>query len=131
MKSTKSIIIALLVPMLVIFSGCRSENIRNVESQPLISSSESVKLDNVTKAIQRAGASLGWAMRVMKPGHIEGTLNLRKHMAKVDIMYDAKNYSIKYKDSAELGYDGTQIHKNYNSWISNLNSNIQKQMALL
>jgi len=131
MKSFNFVLLAVLLPMVIFFTGCRNENIRNIENEPVIVTSKGISLEKTTKAIQQAGISRGWSMRLVKPGHIEATLNLRKHMAKVDINYTTKSYSITYKDSAELGYDGTQIHKNYNSWVNNLDISIKQKLGLL
>jgi hypothetical protein len=50
-------------------------------------------------------------------------------MAKIDIMYDKTKYSIHYKDSKNLNYDGTNIHTNYNGWIQRLDQTIQAQLT--
>ena len=76
--------------------------------------------DAVQKAILKAGAAQNWQMKVVAPGKIEGTLFIRVHKAVVDITYDAKSFNIKYKDSSQLQYDGTNIHRNYNQWIDDL-----------
>ena len=53
----------------------------------------------------------------------------RDHRAVVDVRYDTKTYSIKYKDSSNLQYDGTSIHKNYNGWIQNLDNAIRARLT--
>lgn len=70
-------------------------------------------------------------MRVEKPGYIVATLHLREHEAVVDIIYDTQSYSILYKSSQNLQYNETNrtIHKNYNSWIRNLNVSIQRELG--
>jgi hypothetical protein len=85
----------------------------------------------VEKAIVRAGSALGWKMQPVKPGHVVGTLNLRSHTAIVDVTFDTRTYNINYKDSVELNYDGTNIHKNYNGWIQNLDKGIRAQLLNL
>lgn len=60
-----------------------------------------------------------------------GTLNLRSHMAQVDIRYTTTSYSITYRDSKDLNYDGSNIHRNYNNWIRNLDQAIKQQLASL
>jgi len=62
------------------------------------------------------------------PGKVEGVLALRTHRAVVDIDYDTKVYSIKYKDSVNLDYDGKTIHKNYNGWVENLDRAIKSKL---
>jgi len=131
MKSFNFILAAVLIPLMVVFSGCATEDIRNINNAAVATSSKGVAMDKVTKAIQNAGVQLGWSMRLVKPGHFEGTLYLRKHMAKVDVKYNSKTYSITYKDSSNLGYDGTMIHKNYNGWITNLDAAIKSRMSVL
>jgi len=126
--SVKNLILFVLVALAVITTGCRSNPVRDVIDAP-VSTSQKATLADVGKTIKQAGQGLGWGMREIKPGHIVATIYLRKHMAKVDIKYTTKNYSITYKDSAELAYDGTNIHKNYNSWVSNLDTRIQSMMA--
>ncbi|HEC30312.1 MAG TPA: hypothetical protein ENI65_12065 [Gammaproteobacteria bacterium] len=129
MKSIKLILAAALLPLLLVSGGCGVRDVRNIENAAVATSSKGVALDNITKAIVRAGIALGWNMRVVKPGHIEATLYLRTHMAKVDVTYNNKDYSIKYKDSKNLDYDGTQIHSNYNGWVSNLSNGINAQLS--
>ena len=127
----KTNIVAILVASaLLIISGCRSNPILNIENSPIeIAVKHSSK--DIKKAIIRAGAGLGWNMKAEKYGHIVGTLYLRTHVAVVDIKYSNKNYSITYKSSENLNYDGTNIHKNYNGWITNLNRQIQAQHLII
>jgi hypothetical protein len=49
----------------------------------------------------------------------------------VDIPYSAKSYSITYKSSSNLNYDGTTIHSNYNGWVQNLHKAINTQLNTL
>ena len=82
-------------------------------------------MQQVGEAIVSAGNSLGWQMKPESPGRMTGTLYLRDHRAVVDISYDARSYSIAYKDSSNLQYDGSSIHNNYNGWIQNLDRAIR------
>ncbi|MDH5659381.1 MAG: hypothetical protein OEY65_00165 [Gammaproteobacteria bacterium] len=119
-----------LTAALFFLAGCRASPVYNVENAPIqISSNHSSK--DITKAIQRAGIALGWQMKAKKPGHIVGTLYLRTFVAVVDIRYTPKSYSITYKSSSGLNYDGTNIHKNYNGWVQNLDRRIQGQLSAL
>jgi len=120
-------IISILAFMLI---GCRSAPVMNVDSAAIQVSEKHTSKD-IKKAIIRAGASLGWNMKSIKEGQMIGTLNLRKHVAVVDITYSKNNYSIKYKSSTNLDYDGVNIHSNYNGWIQRLNQNIQVQISTL
>jgi hypothetical protein len=116
--------------LVVLAAGCRAGvPIYNVTESPVVASKANPSADDVGRAIQRAGATLGWQMSATKPGNILGTLNLRKHVAVVDINYNAKSYSINYKDSTELAYDGQNIHPNYNGWVQNLDKAIKVQLT--
>ena len=130
MKNLKSAAIVASALALLVF-GCATQPVYNVTNAPVEASKPNPTLDEVGKAIQRAGAALGWQMKETKPGQMLGTLNLRRHVAVVDIDYSVKSYSIKYKDSTELNYDGTNIHKNYNGWIQNLDKGIRAQLSNL
>ena len=121
---------AIAVSALLVTLGCRSAPLYNVDSAP-VSAPKPVTMQDVERAITRAGAGLGWQIVPREPGKIEGTLALRTHRAVVDIVYDTKSYSIKYKDSSNLDYDGTNIHSNYNGWIQNLDKAIRTQLSLL
>ena len=124
-KKISTIILALL---LVTIIGCRSTPIHNVNHSPVTASGK-YTLKDVKKGIVQAGQSLGWGMKSVKPGLIIGSIFIRNHMAKVEIKYNKKNFSILYKDSAGLKYDGVNIHKNYNSWVINLERRINSQLS--
>lgn len=127
MKS-RSLGIAFLILTTLMFAGCTSKPIYNVSSAPITAINGMPTESQIAKAIIRAGASLGWTMQKDAPGHITGTLNIRKHIAIVDITYNSDSYSITYKDSTNLKYNGTNIHRNYNNWVHNLNNAIKAQM---
>src|SRR5947209_11698579 len=123
-RMTLSVIVVLL--MLV---GCTSKPILNVSNEPIVvASGRTASMENVRDAIVRAGSKLGWQMTPASSGVIEGRLNLRDHIATVDVKYDTRSYSIVYHDSTNPNYQNGQIHSNYNGWIENLNREIQTQL---
>lgn len=118
---------------LLLFSGCsRKTEVFNVNNNAL-TATEKATIQDVGNAIIRAGVGLGWSMKKVKDGEIQGTIALRSHTATISITYDMKEYSIKYVDSTNLDYNPTNntIHKNYNGWIQNLNKAIQSQITLI
>lgn len=130
MKIKPNFLVIVTTVLLLVLAGCRSNPIMNIEDAPIEISEKHTSKD-IKKAIIRAGVGLGWNMKSKKPGHIRGTLFLRSHVAIVDIKYTKKSYNITYKDSQNLNYDGTNIHKNYNSWVRNLNRRIQVQFSMI
>ena len=126
---TRKIILIALALVVVLGVGCRSAIVKNVADAPFSKAGNKPSMEQVKKAIITAGAGLGWNIKTQSPGHLIGTLNLRKHTAIVDIKHTTENFSINYKDSTNLNYDGTNIHKNYNGWIQNLEKAIIVQIS--
>jgi hypothetical protein len=127
-RSLPFVALALMLAMMV---GCRTAPVKEVNRAPVPASG--VTATQVRNAIVTAGAGLGWTMQKKSPGLLFGTLNLRSHMARVEIPYSATSYSIRYKDSSNLNYDASEktIHSNYNGWVSNLNSAIAAALSAL
>ena len=120
-----------IVPLAVLLLvGCRTADLYNIQGAP-VAGTKAVSMEDVETAIRKAGTGLGWQIVPKGPGKAEGTLVLRDHKAVVDITYDTKAYSIMYKDSSNLQYDGKTIHSNYNGWIQNLDKAIQTQLSAL
>lgn len=131
----KKVTIALAAIVLgLVFTGCRTAAVYNVEKAPVVASSnKKLTTQDTEKAIMRAGGQLGWVMKKVEDGHIQGTLNLRKHMATVAIRYTGSEYSIQYLNSSNLSYDPatSTIHQNYNGWVQNLDNAIRVQLSML
>jgi hypothetical protein len=113
-------------------AACTIQPIHNVKGAPVETpGGKPPTLAEVEKAVVRAGTALGWKMQPVKPGQVTGTINLRRHSAIVDVTFDTRTFNITYKDSVELDYDGTNIHRNYNGWIQNLDKGIRAQLLNL
>lgn len=117
-------------------AGCRAAPIYNptdVAFAPAaVGAHEHFTLADYRDAIIRAGAKRGWMFEDAGPGHLIGHVAVRgKHFATVDVLYDTDDFSIKYKDSRNLNYNPSrgEIHPNYNSWIGNLQKDIQAEVA--
>jgi hypothetical protein len=119
-----------VVGCFVVLAGCRSAPIHDVVAAPVVTT-KPVTMEAVQTAIVVAGTGLGWRMEPGKAGTVTGVLELRDHRAVVEVTYDTKAYNIKYKDSSNLDYSGTSIHKNYNGWVENLDKAIRVQLARL
>lgn len=66
-----------------------------------------------------------WTIEQDEPGKIIASVSAGGHSARVMIRYDGSRYSIQHVDSSEgLLYDGYEIHKRYNHWISRLQTAI-------
>jgi len=131
MMLTKRSIIMLFATALALWGSASAHavvEIQDIEGSPL---PEGLSDEQIQKVMVSAGMTRGWVVKAVGPGHMEGTLLIRTHMAKVDIVYDAAGYSIRYKDSENLAYKNGKIHRNYNKWVQNLDMDIQRTAVLL
>lgn len=121
----------LLVPFLVLLMGARQVPLVNPDPIAVPAGLTEAK---VIRSIKAALVGRQWVVSEEQPGKIIGTLNLREHMAKIDVSFDASKIHIKYLDSKELMYGEkkgvTVIHRNYLSWIQNLVNDIGRNMIL-
>lgn len=122
----------LLVSAMVFLMGARQVPL--TDPQP-IAVPAGLKVEQVSKAIRAALAGRGWAVTSEEPGHIVSTLNVREHMAKIDIVYDVQTITIKYLESGELMYAEKKgqrvIHRNYLNWILNLVNDMNRNLVLV
>lgn len=124
---------AVVASVLVLLAvGCRTapRQIYEVDGAK-VTASRALSIDEVEKAVKAAGISSGWQMIQRGPGNIEGVYTLRQHKAVVDIKYDTNSFSIKYKDSVDMRYDGKGISTHYNSWVQNLERAIRAHWGSL
>lgn len=124
--------LAVLAGVLIIVTACagRVAPVYNVVQAPINVPSK-VPMSTLDKTIRMAAANRGWTVKSEGPGKIEARVVVRDHVAVIDITYSRKQYSITYKDSQNLKYDGTLIHKNYNSWIQLLANDINARVSAL
>ncbi|MCF7500555.1 MULTISPECIES: membrane lipoprotein lipid attachment site-containing protein [unclassified Pseudoalteromonas] len=125
----KKIVFALFT--LLTLSACStSVPIRNFDSNPIPTvANKSHDLKSIENDILKACMKLGWTCRANQEGKVLGTLDIRKHQLRVEISFNEKEYSIDYKDSINLDYDGKKIHRQYINWVTNLMRNIDAELA--
>jgi multisubunit Na+/H+ antiporter MnhE subunit len=130
MRTKNTFGMAALCAFVALAGGCVTAPIYDVVNAPVVSN-KAASMDDVNKAIVRAGTQLGWVITPESPGKLTGRIALRTHTAVVDITHDSRTFNIKYRDSTNLEASGDQIHKNYNGWIQNLEKGIRAQLATL
>lgn len=126
---------ALIVTMLAV-AGCRAAPLYNATdltfAQP--ATQATLSLEDYKKAIIRAGAKRNWSFEEAGPGHLIGSVAVRaKHFATVDVTFDTEQFSITYNNSRNLNYNAgrNEIHPNYNTWVKNLQKDIQAEITRL
>ncbi len=121
----------LLLPVLALLMGARQVPLVNPEPIAVPAGLTQAK---VARSIKAALVGREWVVSEEQPGKIIATLNLRAHMAKIDVSFDTSKVTIQYLDSKELMYGEkkgtTVIHRNYLSWIQNLVTDISRNMIL-
>ena len=122
--------ILLTAAALIVLAGCStSVAVRDFEQNPIPQTSTITNSEaDVEKGILKACIQLGWKCTPMSEGKIKGVLDIRTHQLTVDIAYDKTAYSINYKDSINLNYNGKKIHRQYVNWVSNLIRHIDAEM---
>lgn len=128
-KSLLTAAASLLCAVLAL-GGCSSRQVKvaNVNSAAVPSG---MAIGEVKRSIIEGCDARGWICKDIDEDTIEGSIWVRgKHYAQVSIDYSVDNYSIQYSDSKELKYNAknNSIHKNYNSWIMNLNGDIMNAL---
>ncbi len=126
----KKIYWLVLACMMVLVVGCKSTiPVRDYMNEPLVQYGDNAKstMKSVEKSIVKGAVMLGWNTVVNSDSQITATLNIRKHKLVVDIFYDEKSFSVKYKDSVNLKYNGRKIHRQYANWVTNLIRSIKAQ----
>jgi hypothetical protein len=67
-------------------------------------------------------------MTAEAPGLLSARLVRRRHVAVVEIEYDAASYSIRYRDSANLDARDGRIHEAYNEWVRKLDQAVRAEL---
>lgn len=128
----KNLASLILLASIFLFVGCASNNqVLNYNNAQVKSRSATIGIKDMRRAIILAGTNTGWQMQEVKQGLVNATKFNTGHMAKVEITYNTKNFSINYVDSSNLQYDGTKIHKTYNEWVKSLYRNIKNNVSKL
>lgn len=90
--------------------------------------------EQTVKDIKRALIGRGWSITGEQPGQIDSTLNVRDHVARIRVTYDATHVRFAYVDSTNLDYrqkrGKTYIHSNYLGWMSNLVKDLSTNLQL-
>lgn len=108
-------------------AGCATNApVLNINNAPI---NAAVQQQDIGQVIERGLRTRGWQVAARRPGAIDAYVIIRQHRADITVSYDADSYSIAYRDSQGLEYRNGRIHRNYNRWVGNLNTDIQRAMA--
>lgn len=116
----------LILTLLLGVAACTSKPVMNIENRTPVVAVQSE--DDMRRAILAGLQSRQWTVERADRGNIMAMIQRRSHQAEITIPYSASSYSIRYRDSQNLGYKNGKIHRNYNKWIHNLDRSIQQEL---
>lgn len=123
----------LVLLVAAMLGGCASlePRIYDVRAVSLPLSGTPARLDQIARAILRAGTSLGWKMQRVGRHHITGTFDVYRAQAMVDVHFTRHYYAIRYRDSRNLHVIDGHIETRYNTWVRSLSRQIKFEAACI
>lgn len=115
-------------------AACATEAIHKVEKVNYgYYSKTPLTMEQVRKTIERTAARTGWKLSNQQDGSFSGKREWGggKHNIVVDVIYDVQAFSIKYRDSYQMKYDGSWIHNTYNRMVQKLEEDIVASVTAL
>lgn len=124
MKKFILLFATVLLSITMVGFDVKAAPIYNVTDHPIAASSHKLSQSKIANVIIGAGLKRGWKMQKTSNSTILARLDLRSHVAVVDIQFSRRSYNITYNSSKNLRYNNGNIHRNYNNWIKNLEKDI-------
>jgi hypothetical protein len=92
-----------------------------------------VTLAQIQRNVEQTAIGLGWELSDVKTGSFiaRRSWDGDKHNVAVDVVYDAQRFSIRYKDSKAMSYNGRSIHHTYNDMVELLRDKIKTNISTL
>ncbi|WGT30926.1 hypothetical protein [Pseudomonas marginalis] len=113
----------LITLALLTTAGCTSKPILNTQHD--LPADAQVSEEKMKTVIVNALQKREWTVQRLSPQLVQAEITVRnQYYAAIDIRYTRNSYAITYRDSRQLGYKDGKIHRNYNRWVNNLDSDI-------
>ena len=114
---------ALITLALLTAAGCTSKPVLNTQHD--LPANAQVSEEKMKTVIVNALQKREWTVQRLSPQRVQAEITVRnQYYTAIDITYTRNSYAITYRDSRELGYKDGKIHRNYNRWVNNLDSDI-------
>jgi hypothetical protein len=125
---------SIAVCLIVAVAACTAP-IRRVESSNYgWGPRKEVTIEQMQATIEKTARNLGWTLSDVKPGSFVAKREWGpggRHSIAVDVVYDRKAFSIRYKDSKQMDYSGSSIHHTYNDMVERLRDDIKASISKL
>ena len=113
----------LITLALLTTAGCTNKPVLNPQHE--IPADVQVGEEKMKQIIVNALKKREWNVQRLSPQLVQAEITIRnQYYAAIDIRYTRNSYAITYRDSRDLGYKNGKIHRNYNRWVNNLDSDI-------
>ena len=113
----------LITLALLTTAGCTNKPVLNTQHE--LPADSQVSAEKMKTIIVNALQKREWTVQRLSPQLVQAEITVRnQYYAAIDIRYTRNSYAITYRDSRELGYKDGKIHRNYNRWVNNLDSDI-------
>ncbi|MGB3127295.1 MAG: hypothetical protein WBB95_26085 [Pseudomonas sp.] len=113
----------LITLALLTTAGCTSKPVLNTQHE--LPADTRISEENVKAIIVNALQKREWSVQRLSPQLVQAEITVRnQYYAAIDIHYTRNSYAITYRDSRDLGFKDGKIHRNYNRWVNNLDSDI-------
>lgn len=113
----------LITLALLTTAGCTNKPVLNTQHD--LPATAQVSEEKMKQVIVAALQKREWTVQRLSPQWVQAEITVRnQYYAAIDIRYTATRYAITYRDSRDLGYKDGKIHRNYNRWVNNLDSDI-------
>ena len=121
----------LLVPALLLLMAFRQVPLTDPTPIPVPANVNSAKVEQI---IGSALTARNWRIVKHMPGEIDAVYDPRAFSVTIAVHYDSQKIQINYVTSNNLRYEEKNgvryIHKNYESWIKNLVTDIQNGLMM-
>jgi hypothetical protein len=121
----------LLVPALVLLMGSRQVPLTDPAPIPVPAN---VSQDKVEQVIEQALSARNWRIVKHVPGEVDAVYDPRDFSVTIAVHYSPQQIQINYVTSTKLKYEERNgvryIHRNYESWIKNLVTDIQNGLMM-
>ncbi len=111
---------------LLLLAACASSQpIYDVPSHPVPTAAQSLSLERIESAIVDAGKTRNWRFERVSLGTLHASQVQQKYSAEVEIVFNAKTFSIRHLSSTGMNETGNMVHPHYNMWVHNLEHDIE------
>ena len=115
--------VTLITLALLTTAGCTSKPVLNTQHD--LPANTQVSEEKMKTVIVNALQKREWNVQRLSPQLVQAEITVRnQYYAAIDIRYTRNSYAITYRESHKQDYKNGKIHRNYNRWVNNLDSDI-------